>query len=210
MFSVARVMLIDERRLEHLSSVIVAIRLPFRIQFEGVALSPHRTRSSDPRHISGKLLYKDSPFSGWVHERVRRRGTDALCVNSPADLRGYGARVTRSGQTRHGSRGAHGEMSDAAIISFSNADRIAQIAADIAALTAQVGELARVPERVNTSRRSCGADHQPEPVSREVNVGNAAGRSPREPQFGRLRPLRRQRSRSVVKPGHRAPTVDRG
>ncbi len=153
LFSVARVMLIDERRLEHLSAVIDPIRLPFRIQFEGVALSAHRTRSSDPRHISGKLLYKDSPFSGWVHERVRRRGTDALCVNSPADLRGEGARVTRSGQTRHGSRGAHGELSDVPIIGFSNADRLAQIAADIAALTAQVGELARTEKALDSQLR---------------------------------------------------------
>ncbi len=153
LFSVARVMLIDERRLEHLSAVIDPIRLPFRIQFEGVALSPHRTRSRDPLHISGKLLYKDSPFSGWVQERVRRRGTDALCVNSPADLRGDGARVTRSGQTRHGSRGAHGELSDVPIIGFSNADRLAQIAADVAALTAQVGELARIEKALDGQLR---------------------------------------------------------
>jgi uncharacterized protein YPO0396 len=143
LFSVARVMLVDQRCLEHLSTTIDPIPLPFRIQFEGVELRPHADNPSDERRISGKLLYKDSPFTAWVQERVRRRGTDALCVNDPADLRGDGPRVTRNGQTRYGSRGAHGELGDAPIIGFSNAERLAQIINEVAELDARLGELGR-------------------------------------------------------------------
>ena len=143
LFSVARVMLVDQRRLEHLSTKIDPIRLPFRIQFEGVQLRPYADNPTDERLISGKLLHKNSPFSAWVQERVRRRGTDALCVNDPAELRGDGPRVTRNGQTRNGSRGAHGELGDAPIIGFSNAERLAQIVDEIAELDGRLGELGR-------------------------------------------------------------------
>lgn len=143
LFSVARVMLVDQRRLEHLSTTIDPIRLAFRIQFEGIELRSYAESPSDGRHISGKLLYKDSPFTAWVQERVRRRGTDALCVNDPADLRGDGPRVTRNGQTRNGSRGAHGELGDAPIIGFSNAERLTQIIDEIAELDVRLGEFGR-------------------------------------------------------------------
>ncbi|MDQ2894566.1 MAG: hypothetical protein M3Y09_02790 [Actinomycetota bacterium] len=143
LFSAARVMLVDQARLEHLSAKIDPIRLPFRIQFEGVQLRPYADNPGDERLISGKLLHKNSPFTAWVRERVRRRGTDALCVNDPADLRGDGPRVTSNGQTRNGSRGAHGELGDAPIIGFSNAERLAQIAGEIAELDDRLGELGR-------------------------------------------------------------------
>jgi uncharacterized protein YPO0396 len=143
LFSVARVMLVDQRRLEHLSTTIDPIPLSFRIQFEGVELRSYADSPSDEHRISGKLLYKDSPFTAWVQERVRRRGTDALCVNDPADLRGEGPRVTRKGQTRNGSRGAHGELGDAPIIGFSNTERLAQIIDEIAELDVRLGELGR-------------------------------------------------------------------
>jgi uncharacterized protein YPO0396 len=133
LFSVARVMLVDQGCLEHLSTNVDPIRLPFRIQFEGVQLRPYAD---------------NSPFSAWVQERVRRRGTDALCVNDPADLRGDGPRVTPNGQTRNGSRGAHGELGDAPIIGFSNAERLTQIVAEIAELDGRLGELGRSDQAI--------------------------------------------------------------
>ena len=127
LYSIARVLLVDERVCSKSPRAIDPIRLPFRVQFEGVEHAPHADNPRDPRHVSGKLLYKESPFSWWMRERLTRRGTDQLCVESPADLDGDGPRVTRNGQTRNGRRGAHGELADASIIGFSSADRLAQI-----------------------------------------------------------------------------------
>lgn len=143
LFSVARLILVDQRRLDHLSRAIDPIRLPIRVRFEGVELRPYRDDATDPRYVSGKLIHKDSPFSAWVQDRVRRRGTDALCVDGPGQLRGDGARVTLAGQTRDGSRGAHGDLSDPPIIGFSNAQRIAEIETEIEALAIKLGQLGR-------------------------------------------------------------------
>ena len=143
LYSVARVLLVDDRRLQQLSRAIDPIRLPVRVQFEGVAPRPHAGEPGDPRYISGKLLYKESPFSWWIRERVTRRGTDHLCVGSPTDLDGDGPRVTSNGQTRNGRRGAHGDLSDASIIGFSSADRLAEITTEISGLDASLGELLR-------------------------------------------------------------------
>ena len=143
LYSIARVLLVDERRLQQLSHAIDPIRLPVRVQFEGVAHRPHADEPGDPRNVSGKLLFKESPFSWWIRERVTRRGTDHLCVESPADLDGDGPRVTRNGQTRNGRRGAHGDLADSSIIGFSSADRLAEITAEIGDLDASLGDLVR-------------------------------------------------------------------
>ena len=150
LYSVARVLLVDDRRLQQLSRAIDPIRLPVRVQFEGVAPRPHAGEPGDPRYVSGKLLYKESPFSWWIRERVTRRGTDHLCVESPADLDGDGPRVTNSGQTRNGRRGAHGDLSDASIIGFSSADRLAEITTEISKLDASLGELLRREGELDT------------------------------------------------------------
>ena len=143
LYSIARVLLIDESRLQQVSRAIDPVRLPIRVQFEGVAHQPHADEPADPRYVSGKLLYKESPFSWWIRERVTRRGTDHLCVQSPADLDGDGPRVTSNGQTRNGRRGAHGDLSDASIIGFSSADRLAEITTEIGELDASLGDLLR-------------------------------------------------------------------
>jgi uncharacterized protein YPO0396 len=150
LYSVVRVLLVDDRRLQQLSRAIDPVRLPVRVQFEGVAPRSHAGEAGDPRYVSGKLLYKESPFSWWIRERVTRRGTDHLCVESPADLDGDGPRVTSNGQTRNGRRGAHGDLSDASIIGFSSADRLAEITTEISELDASLGELLRRERELDT------------------------------------------------------------
>lgn len=44
-------------------------------------LAEHQDVHGADGYISGKLIYKPSPFSAWVAERLQRPGTDALCVN---------------------------------------------------------------------------------------------------------------------------------
>ena len=143
LYSIARVLLVDDCLLQQLSRAIDPIQLPIRIQFEGVTLRPHADEPGNPGYVSGKLLYKESPFSWWIRERITRRGTDHLCVESPSDLDGDEPRVTRNGQTRNGRRGAHGDLTDTSIIGFSSADRLAEINGEITELDASLGELQR-------------------------------------------------------------------
>ena len=132
--SVVRVLLVDETRLAHLSAAIDPLQLPVRIHFEGVALQPHHDVDGDPRYVSGKLDIKDSSFSSWVQARIRASNLDALCVANPAELVGDGARVTPSGQTRNGARGAHGwNAGQKSIIGFSSRARLDDIAAELTA-----------------------------------------------------------------------------
>ena len=133
--SVVRVMLVDETRLTALSAAIDPLRIPVRIHFEGVALHPHADVARDARFVSGKLVYRDSPFSRWVQDRMRDANLDALCVADPAGLVGDGPRVTPSGQTRNGKRGAHGWNSDQkSIIGFSSGARLTEITEELARL----------------------------------------------------------------------------
>ncbi len=125
--SVARVMLVDEKNLDRLSRAIDPLQWRVRLNFEGVALRPFETRPLDPSMLSGKLAYKDTPFTAWIQERLTNPSTDALCVSSAADLAGGGRRVTKSGQTRHGRRGAHGRTNTPPIIGFDSKTRLAEI-----------------------------------------------------------------------------------
>ena len=172
LYSVARVLLVDDRRLQQLSRAIDPVRLPVRVQFEGVAHRPHADEPGDPRYVSGKLLYKESPFSWWIRERVTRRGTDHLCVQSPADLDGDGPRVTSNGQTRNGRRGAHGDLSDASIIGFSSADRLAEITTEIGELDASLGDLLRRERELDDA----GAATAPARERAQVGAGHRVGR----------------------------------
>lgn len=146
-------MLIDSRLLEKASRRIDPVRIPARVNFQGVELAPHQDTSGDPRYVSGKLLFKDSPFSTWVRERVTREGTDALCVEDASGLEGRGPRVTRNGQTRHGARGSHGELNDAPIIGFSNAERIAQIERSLSELDTELGRLGKEEKQLTELRK---------------------------------------------------------
>uniref|UniRef100_UPI00398971DC SbcC/MukB-like Walker B domain-containing protein n=1 Tax=Mycetocola sp. TaxID=1871042 RepID=UPI00398971DC len=67
------------------------------------------------------------PFSRWVQDRVADAAVDHLCVSDTASLDGREPRVTPSGQTRNGDKGAHGESGDGDIIGFSNERRLADI-----------------------------------------------------------------------------------
>lgn len=127
----ARILLVDERKLDAFSRAIDRVRIPFRINFEGVALRAYAHAETDERMISGKLLFKDSPYSAWVQERSQAAGIDALCVEGAAELGGGGRRVTAAGQTRDGSRGAHGELGGAPIIGFTSEHRLAAIDAEL-------------------------------------------------------------------------------
>ncbi|GAB3763106.1 uncharacterized protein YPO0396 [Nocardioides ginsengisegetis] len=137
----ARVMLVPLDRFEEFSRGIDGLRLRGRLTFEGVALDLPDRGPGDPERVSGKLLHKDSPFSGWVQAHVADPARDALCVETASGLDGDGLRVTLAGQTRNGRRGAHGRNDVRDIIGFSNEDAIADIDREIAALEQRLGAI---------------------------------------------------------------------
>lgn len=138
----ARMMLVPIGRLAEFSSAIDGLRLPGRLTFQGVELDLPETGPADPERVAGKLLFKDSPFSGWVQQHVEEPSRNAFCVESAAELDGPGFRVTAAGQTRNGDRGTHGRSDHRNIIGFSNEDAIAEI-------DGQLEELERRMEQVD-------------------------------------------------------------
>lgn len=146
----ARVMLVPLDRLEEFSAAIDGLRLRGRLTFEGAELDLPATGPADPERIAGKLLFRDSPFSGWVQRHVAEPSRNALCVEAADGLAGSGLRVTLAGQTRNGRRGSHGRNDARSIIGFSNTEAIAEVDAEAAAvergleeLDAEVAELGR-------------------------------------------------------------------
>lgn len=137
----ARVMLVPLDRLEHFSAAIDGLRLRGRLTFEGVPLDLPDRPPADPERIAGKLVFADSPFSGWVQAHVEDTARNALCVESADDLSGSGLRVTLAGQTRSGRRGSHGRADTRDVIGFSNEGAISEIDAELASLEAELVRL---------------------------------------------------------------------
>ena len=143
----ARTMLVDRRTRDRLSAAIDGVVIRPRIRFQAVSLAEHEDWRGDPSRVSGKLEFRDSPFSRWIQDRVADSGIDHLCVPDAAALAGAGPRVTMAGQTRSGDRGAHGESGDGNIIGFSNARRLQDIAELLAKLEPEIAEVrARVQD----------------------------------------------------------------
>ena len=153
----ARTMLVPVERLAHFSSAIDGLRLRTRFTFQGVDLDLPDTGPSDPERVAGKLLFKDSPFSGWVQQHVAEPSRNAFCVETAAGLDGPGFRVTESGQTRSGRRGAHGRGEQRSIIGFSNEEAVAEVDAQLARLER---ELLEVDDRLGAIDRRAGVLEQ--------------------------------------------------
>ncbi|MBD3926154.1 hypothetical protein IEZ26_16135 [Nocardioides cavernae] len=151
----ARMMLVPLDRLESFAAAIDGLRLRGRLTFEGVELDLPDLGPADPERVAGKLVFKDSPFSGWVQAHVGEASRNALCVESAEGLAGArpgsDLRVTLAGQTRNGRRGAHGRNDTRSIIGFSNSDAIAEVDAELAELEERLdgvgAEVARLDQR---------------------------------------------------------------
>lgn len=138
----ARTLLVPIDRLDDFSAAIDGLRLRGRLTFEGAELDLPDLGPADPERVAGKLVFQDSPFSGWVQAHVDEPARNALCVESAEELAGPGFRVTLAGQTRNGRRGAHGRNDARSIIGFSNADAIAEVDAEIESLERRLEEVA--------------------------------------------------------------------
>ena len=138
---IARTVLVDRRTRNRLSAAIDGVTIRPRIGFQAVTPTEHEDWRGDPEHVSGKLVFKDSPYSRWVQDRVSDNRFDHLCVPDAESLSGSGPRVTPTGQTRDGDRGAHGESGEGNIIGFSNERRLADIEELLVGLEPQIAEV---------------------------------------------------------------------
>lgn len=145
----ARVMLVPLDRLEQFSAAIDGLRLRGRLTFEGAERDLPGGAPADPDRVAGKLLFKDSRFSGWVQVHVAEPTRNALCVETPDGLAGPGLRVTEAGQTRNGRRGSHGRNDQRSIIGFSNEEAIAEVDAELAGLEEELTGLDGVVARLD-------------------------------------------------------------
>jgi uncharacterized protein YPO0396 len=149
LLGVARILLVDVRHLDRVSRLIDGIRLPRRVNFEGIDLAQFEPEDMDPRFVSGKLAFKNTPFTRWVQDRITASNTDALCVESAEELGGGGRRVTVNGQTRQGRSGAHGELNAPYVIGFSKEERVAEIKRRLGELEGILDDLERRRQAVN-------------------------------------------------------------
>ncbi len=99
-------MLVPLDELAPLCAAIDGLRLRAAWSFEGVELDLPDRAPDDPERIAGKLLFRDSPFSGWVQAHSRALARTPCASRGRPDLDGPGLRVTLAGQTRNGRRGA--------------------------------------------------------------------------------------------------------
>ncbi|WP_137293557.1 ATP-binding protein [Nocardioides dongxiaopingii] len=152
----ARTMLVPLDRLASFSAAIDGLRLPGRLGFEGVELDLPDAGPADPERVAGKLLFKDSPFSGWVQRHVAESGRNAVCVDDARGLDGAGLRVTAAGQTRSGRRGTHGRGETRNIIGFSNEDAIAELDAQLADVGRRLDDVGARLDEVRRRERVLG------------------------------------------------------
>ena len=134
-------LLMDVRKQRQVRQSIDQLSLPTRVRFEGVDLGEPGTAPADADMISGRLVFKDSPFTAWVMRRVSRPGTDHLCVEDPAELGGQTPKVTATGQTSRGRGGAHGRNQGEDVLGFSNEEQLERIDERLAAIAREVSGL---------------------------------------------------------------------
>lgn len=171
---IARTVLVDRLTRNKLSAAIDGVTIRPRIRFQAVTLAEHEDWRGEPDHISGKLVFKDSPYSRWVQGRVSDNGVDYLCVPDAASLDGPGPRVTPAGQTRDGDRGAHGESGEGNIIGFSNERRLVDIEELLDELEPQIAAVRRriksVQDRLTDLRHQKAAHvHVQDTVWADIN-----------------------------------------
>jgi len=152
----ARQMLVPAPLLDAFSAAIDHLPLPGRLRFVGAPTDLPDVPVGGTDHVAGKLLYKTSPFRGWVQRELTRDGLNAFCVEDTADLGGGGYRVTVTGQERRpGGRGAHGQDRRRGevenIIGFDNADAVTE-------LHQRLAQLERELDRIDADLEDLGVE----------------------------------------------------
>jgi len=128
---ITRVMLIADAHVQQVREAINGLRLPVRLNFEGVPLHAPAATPAGPEWLSSKMVVNsESPFAGWVSARLQKDGTDAHCVEAVPASHVTFPWVTDTGQTRRGARGAKGGQTPTNI-GFDNKQRLYSLETEI-------------------------------------------------------------------------------
>jgi len=136
----ATTVLIDQHDLPAFRAAINRVRTPVRVRYEGAQAGLGDARELDPATLPGRLDYRESPFVGWLQDRLERQFA-FVCVDSPDELGAHPLALTLAGQMSSGSRGAHGGHGRASVLGFSNRRRLAGLERRIGAARAQLADL---------------------------------------------------------------------
>ena len=132
----ANTLLIDAEHLDKFRGAIDGIRTPIRLRYEGVRTGLPSAANADARTLPGRLDYRETPFTGWLQQRLDER-FGFVCVDSSAQLSAHTMALTISGQMSQGSRGAHGGHGRENVLGFSNERRLRALDEQTAALEAE-------------------------------------------------------------------------
>jgi uncharacterized protein YPO0396 len=156
----ATTVLLDVDDLPRFRAAVNSVRTGTRIRFEGVptGTAARRAGDLDPATLPGRLDYRDSPFTGWLQDRLER-SFGFVCVDSPDQLRDHDQALTVTGQMSQGRRGAHGGQGRRNVLGFSAAHREAELAAEIGELRARLAEAEAAKEQAS-ARLAALSDRQ--------------------------------------------------
>lgn len=126
----ATTLLIDVALLPRFRAAIDSVRTPVRLQYEGVPTGAAVGEIRDPRTLPGRLEFRNTPFTGWLQDRLEQR-FDFVCVDAPEEMSRHRKAVTITGQISQVNRGAHGGHGRANVLGFSNQRRLAELATQI-------------------------------------------------------------------------------
>lgn len=126
----ASTLLIDVAQLSRFRAAVDSVRTPERLRYEGIHVGLQASGVGETRTLPGRLDYRDSPFTGWLQQRLTDR-FGFVCVDDPDELSDHRMAVTITGQISQGNRGAHGGHGRANVLGFSNARRLRELEAQL-------------------------------------------------------------------------------
>ncbi|MEV5070667.1 hypothetical protein MRBLMI12_002280 [Microbacterium sp. LMI12-1-1.1] len=133
----ATTLLIDVALLPAFRAAIDSVRTADRLRYEGVHTGLPEAGARDPHTLAGRLDYKSTPFTGWLQEELDRR-FGYVCVDAATQPAGHRMTLTITGQTSHGSRGAHGGHGRGNVLGFSTHRRLGELDAQLGAVRAEL------------------------------------------------------------------------
>ncbi|WP_029150559.1 ATP-binding protein [Microbacterium indicum] len=114
----ATTLLVDAERLPAFRAAIEGVRTGERLRYEGVETGIPAPAPADARTLPGRLDFRETPFTGWLRQRLDDRYA-FVCVDSAAEFGRHRRALTIGGQVSEGSRGSHGGHGRRSVLGFS-------------------------------------------------------------------------------------------
>nr|WP_306769945.1 SbcC/MukB-like Walker B domain-containing protein [Microbacterium karelineae] len=134
--------LIDTAHVAAFRAAIDSVRTSQRISYDGVPTGMALAARPDARTLPGRLDFAESPFAGWLQQRlVERYGY--VCVDSASELSDHRLALTIRGQASQGSGGSHGGHGRRNVLGFSNDRALRELDTDLAAAQARYARAER-------------------------------------------------------------------